>query len=105
MHAATGPAILEHEDVVGLDIERGVIDPLCQIRQILEHDPAAFDLEERGVAAARFRIAPSGARLPSERNQPADGRETGSAKGRITLRSNPFQRARQALLQRFHPVR
>ena len=46
---AFGPDVLEHQDIVGRDVEVVPVDSARQVFGVFEHDGAAFMLHEAGV--------------------------------------------------------
>ena len=67
--------ILQNQDVMGSDVEIRIVDPVARSSRSSNTTARPSTSNSAGVAAARFRMAPSGARLPLQGDQAADRRD------------------------------
>ena len=86
MPAACGPAFCSTRMSPGCTSSAGSSMRAARSSRPVNTTARPSDSNSAGVAAARLKIAPSGARLPVSATSPPTG-ETGSSNGRITVRS------------------
>ena len=66
-----GSPVLEHEDVVGVDVQRGVIDRGVQLVDVVEDDGTSFVLEEAAAGGRDLEDRPVGAQAAAQDGQAA----------------------------------
>src|SRR4051794_35337895 len=86
MPAACGPMFCKTKKSSGLTSRAGSSTRRLRSSRPVNTTARPSDSNSAGVAAARLKMAPSGARLPLSATSPPTG-DTGSSKGRITARS------------------
>ena len=67
------PGILQHQDVVRLDVQRGIVDAGRQIFQPIEHHGAALVLEQRWRRRRALQDRAARRQIAEQRDQAATG--------------------------------